>query len=431
MGRKVKDAALQNRESRRGLKVRNDPYWRLIAEGLHIGYRKGKRAQVWQVRRAHDGKYAYRTLGLADDVLDADGTEVLNWAQAQEAAQAFDRDAKESGGIIRKPLTVAEATAQYLEWFRANRKGVATAEGFINAHILPAFANVEVAALTTEQIERWKTKVADTPARLRTGKLAKKQAHREKPATEDEKRARKATTNRVLTVLKAILNRAFKQDKVADDSAWRRVKPFDNIDDGEIRHLSPEESTRLVNACPPDLRELVRGALYTGARFGELARMTVNHVNVEDARVFITAASKSGKARHVPLSAEGATMFADLCAGRDGAQLVFRKADGTAWGHNHHMRAFVKANADAHISPPARFHDLRHSYATMIANIHGNTLDVLSEILGHADSRITRKHYAHLFDETKRRAVVNLPSLGYSSPGIVKAIKPRTAAKSA
>ena len=139
--------------------------------------------------------------------------------------------------------------------------------------------------------------------------------------------------------LRDFLRDLVEQDKVADDSSRRRVKPFDNTDDGEIRHLSPEECTRLVNAWPPDFRELVRGALYTGARHGELARMTVNHVNVEDARVFITSASESGKARHVPLSAEGATMFADLCAGPDGPQLIFRKADGNARGHNPHMRA--------------------------------------------------------------------------------------------
>ena len=413
---KVKDASLQTRESRRALKVRNVPYWRAISQGLHVGYRKGARGRAWLVRRLHEGKYVWRNLGQADDILDADGTQVLNWAQAQEAAQAFDKEVKESRGITRGPLTVAQATERYMEDFRARAKagGIATAEGFIDAHILPAFGDREVADLTKDDVQGWLNKVASKPARLRVSKHSHKQAYREKPHTEDEKRARKATANRVLTVLKAILNKAFNDDLVKSDAAWRKVKPFKSTDDGAIRYLTPEEAQRLVKACPDDLRALVRGALYTGARFGELARMKVADVTLEKAHVYVSPASKSGKGRHVPLSPEGVALFNSLVVDREGTASVFTKANGTVWGHNHHMRAFVKANQDAQITPAARFHDLRHSYATMIANLPGNTLDVLAEILGHADTRITRKHYAFLFDDTKKRAVQNMPSLGYS-----------------
>ena len=430
MGRKIKDASLQTNEARRALKQRDEPYWRAIAEGLHIGYRKGPRGGAWRVRRLNGGVYVKRTLGLADDVLDADGVTVLNWSQAQEAAQAFDKEAKESKGVIRGPLTVAQATERYLEAFRARAKagGIATAEGFVRAHILPAFGPREVSELTKDDIDHWLRKVANKPARLRVSKHAAKQAHRDKPQTDDEKRARKATANRVFTVLKAILNQAFNDNLVKSDAAWRRVKPFKQTDDGAIRYLTPEEGARLVNACPDDLRALVRGALYTGARFGELARLTVADVNLDKAHVYISSASKSGKSRHVPLSPEGMQLFHDLTAGRAGTGCVFIKANGIAWGHNHHMRAFVQANDNARITPAARFHDLRHTYATMIANIPGNTIDVLADILGHADTRITRKHYAFLFDETKKRAVQNMPSLGYESPGKVISVGSKKAA---
>lgn len=427
MGRKVKDAALQTRESRRALKQRDTPYWRLIAEGLHIGYRKGPRGGVWRVRRFADGKYTKIVLAQADDVLDADGIAVMNWSQAQEAAQALDKEVRQAGGVIRRPLTVAQAVARYMEAFRARAKagGIATAEGFINAHILPVFGEREISTLTSDEINHWLHKLAVKPARLRSPKFARKQAHRDAPQTDDRKRARKATANRILTVFKAILNKAFYDDLVASDSAWRRVKPFANTDDGAIRYLKPEESARLLNACPPDLRALVRAALYTGARFGELARLTVTDVDLSEARAFISSGTKSGKSRHVPLNQEGVRFFADVIAGRTGTERAFIKADGTPWGHNHHMRAFVQANADARIAPAARFHDLRHSYATMIANLPGNTLNVLADILGHADTRITQKHYAFLFDDTKRRAVENMPSLGYVGAGNVVTIPAR------
>ena len=76
MGIKIKDAKLHNRESRRALKQRDEPYWRLISEGLYIGYRKGPRGGVWRVRRFAKGKYTKAALGQADDVLDADGAVV-------------------------------------------------------------------------------------------------------------------------------------------------------------------------------------------------------------------------------------------------------------------------------------------------------------------------------------------------------------------
>jgi len=427
MGRKVKDASLQNRDQRSKLKQRDEPYWRSIAEGLHIGYRKGARGGAWRVRLFVNGKYVKRALGAADDVLDANGVEVLNWSQAQEAAQQFEKDSNANDGRVRGPLTVAHATERYLEWFHAHHKpqGYATANSYIRAHILPSFADREISSITSDEIEKWLHRLATKPALLRTAKDAKKQAHREKPHTEDQKRARKSTANRVLTVFKAILNKAFRDDLVENDAAWRRVKPFSGTDDGEIRYLKPAECTRLVNACPPNLRALVRGALYTGARYGELARLRVSDVNIEEARIYISPAAKSGKGRHVPLSPEGVKLFADLVPQRSGADLVFLKENGTGWGHNHHMRAFVEANKHANITPPARFHDLRHSYATMVANIPGNTLDVLAEILGHADTRITRKHYAFLFDDTKKRAVANMPSLGYASTSNVKTLVPK------
>jgi hypothetical protein len=43
-------------------------------------------------------------------------------------------------------------------------------------------------------------------------------------------RARRSTANRLLTVLKAALNRAFRDGRVASDEAWRKVKRFREAD---------------------------------------------------------------------------------------------------------------------------------------------------------------------------------------------------------
>jgi len=408
MGLKVKDASLQSRESRRALKVRNVPYWRAISQGLHVGYRKGARKRAWLVRLFTNGKYVWRTLGQVDDVLDADGKEVLNWAQAQEASQAFDKDLKVSQGVIRKPLTVEKASERYLTWYRENRKGIAMAESAVRAHILPALGERKLSDLTTIDLRSWLEKVAVTPARLRTGKLAKKINHRPAAKSPADKRARKSTANRILTVLKAILNKAYADGYVTGNTTWSKVKPFENVEEARIRYLTDAEAQRLVNAAQPDLRSLVRAALLTGARRGELANLTAADVNLKTAQIYITE-SKSGKPRHVPLNPEGLEHFRDALTGKTGDQLVFTRKDGAAWGHNYHVRALKVACEIAKVKPMVSFHELRHTYASHLANA-GVDLLTISKLLGHSDTRITAKHYAHLADKTLAIAVTKLPS---------------------
>ncbi len=86
-----------------------------------------------------------------------------------------------------------------------------------------------------------------------------------------------------------------------DDTAWKLVKPYRGTTSARIRFLSPADQQRLLDAAEGDLRDLVAAALMTGARFGELSRLQLQDFDVTNGSVFI-AESKSGKARHVPLT---------------------------------------------------------------------------------------------------------------------------------
>ena len=55
----------------------------------------------------------------------------------------------------------------------------------------------------------------------------------------------------------------------------------------------------------------------------------------------------------------------------------------------------------ARISPAASFHVLRHTYASHLV-MAGAPLQVVAANLGHADTRMTEKHYAHLAAELRR-----------------------------
>ena len=47
------------------------------------------------------------------------------------------------------------------------------------------------------------------------------------------------------------------------------------------------------------------------------------------------------------------------------------------------------------VEPAAGFHDLRHTYGARV-ELDGVPMAVIAKALGHADERITQKHYAHL-----------------------------------
>jgi integrase len=205
---------------------------------------------------------------------------------------------------------------------------------------------------------------------------------------------------------------------------WRKVLPFKNADEARIRFLTDAEAVRLVNACPADLRALVRAALLTGARYGELVALKAQDVDLRSAKIYL-APAKSGRARHVPLNPEGVTLFRTLATGKTGDALVFSRPNGAAWGKNHHIRPLRDACKAAKIKPGVAFHELRHTYASHLAQA-GVDLLTISKLLGHSDTRITSKHYAHLADKTLAAAVTKLPSFSTRSPSLltdVQAVK--------
>ena len=88
MAKRVRDYDLETRAARSKLKARGKPYYKVIGPGLHVGYRKGKRAGMWVVRRyAGASSYIVETIAEADDYADADGERVLTFWQAQDQAR--------------------------------------------------------------------------------------------------------------------------------------------------------------------------------------------------------------------------------------------------------------------------------------------------------------------------------------------------------
>ena len=408
MSRLPRDARLETREARRRLKQRHEPYWRQIHPGLFVGYRKGKRGGVWIVRRLVDDRYVKRRIAKADDLLDANDADILSYAQANKRAVLDADTAAKAEAARRDPdYTVNQALDDYVEWFRINAKSLKQTIQTIDAHIRPKFGKERIADLTSPRIKRWQQGLVRAPVRKRGKRIA---------VTDDPGmiRRRKATANRIMSVFKAALNHAYQNDRIESDNAWRRVKPFKGVDAPRVRFLTPDECRRLVEACEPEIQPLVQAALLTGCRYGELAQLVCRDFHAEAQSLYI-AESKSGKPRHVPLTDEGLALFESLTAGKHPDDLILTREAALPWGRSHQTRPIREACQRAGIDPPVSFHILRHTYGSLLA-LNGTPLQVIAEVLGHADTRTTQKHYAHLMPSYVGDTIrANLPKLGISA----------------
>ena len=379
MGRQVRDYRLGSPEARSKLPKRHNPYWREIIPGLHIGYRKGPRGGVWIGRKYLDeGKYEKWRLGVADDIVDSDGVDVLNFTEADAKVRLGPH-----GSSSAKMVTVNDVMDYYMKQQRSESRSASTTQYAIDKHINPTIGTKKLSRLTTDSIRDWRDSLA-----------ASKKKKKSSDSAREQRRKRQASANRVLTILKAALNYAERMGKYRGETPWKLVEPFKKVDATEHPYLTRDEAIRLQNASPADFRQLVRGALETGCRYGELTSMKVSDFN-SDAGTVTVRESKSGKIRHAHLTDFGRDFFDELVADKKRSDLIFLRDDGEPWGKSHQHRPMRKACKIAKISPPIPFKALRTTYGSLLAR-EGVPLQVIASALGHADTRITERHYAHL-----------------------------------
>jgi integrase len=415
MARTVRNAKLDTRSARARLPAKKSGYWVPIARGFALGYRKGPKGSVWLARLIDSKGRREAALGSADDALDADGERILDYAQAQANARDWltSLDAEGKAG----PYTIDRCLDDYIaDYKRRGGKALDRLEITGDAFIRPQLGAHEVDSFTPAMIREWHAALAEAPARLRTRRTAKQRNVREIDLKDlDAVRQRRASANRILGVLKAALNFAFREGHAASDEAWRRVKPFREASAPKIRYLDHAEARRLVNACEPAFRPLVQCALLTGCRYGEIVGFRVGDFE-RAAGIVSVRASKAGRPRHVVLTEDGITLFARHTAGKDGTAPVFTRSEGVLWGRSHQHRPLREACRRAEIDPPASFHILRHTYATHLLRA-GAPLPVIAANLGHSDTRMTERHYAHLAPSHVAQVIrATMPKLGLVAP---------------
>jgi integrase len=271
--------------------------------------------------------------------------------------------------------------------------------GIISKHIGPKWARVRLGAVSHADVQAWVTTLSTSQSPASVAKI-----HR---------------------VLSLVLDMAVKDGRLARNVAKGVNLP--RVGKHEHRYLTHDQVEDLARACgypsDPDkhasydtrtnetYRLLVLFLAYTGVRFGEMAALRINRLDLTRHRAAIVASvtpvqghglvwgtPKTHQRREVPLPPFLAAELAVFVVGRRPDDLVF---PGIRRGSPMRVSTFRKTFDDAAQAigvPGLHPHELRHTAASL-AIASGADVKVVQQMLGHASATMTLDTYGHLFED--------------------------------
>ena len=209
------------------------------------------------------------------------------------------------------------------------------------------------------------------------------------------------TAQKDLAILRAILNKAYREDlldKAPRFPRFKRLKPRD-------RWLTVEEENRLVQCAARHLKPIIRFAVDTGGRRSEILGLDWQKVELGHKRVrFID--TKNGEDRTVRLCDRACADLASLGPKDRGPVFTYHGRSVANVGG-----AFNVARKRAGLDD-VRFHDLRHTFASRLVQGGVPLYDVM-HLMGHKSLDMVQR-YAHLAPDYQKGAIQVLNRLGHN-----------------
>ena len=289
-------------------------------------------------------------------------------------------------GSVRTGATFADAAAEFLRYTDHDRdckpSTLRDYRSNLVAHLLPAFGEQPLEAVTPGAIDAWRGSLTGLSSRTKT---------------------------KLLVVMHGVFRRA-QQVWDLPTNPVASVEKYRQRSSGDIDLFSPDEVMALVRAASSEQDAAIfLTAAFTGLRRGELLALRWRDVDFGGPTLRVRASyaggelttPKSGKVRSVPLAPGVADALAPLgqrphWTAHD--DLVFPGAAGGYLDGSALRRRYASALQRAGLRP-LRFHDLRHTFGTrMIAKAD---IRRVQEWMGHADVQTTMGylHYAPRADD--------------------------------
>jgi integrase len=363
-------------------------------------------------RRANgDGQLRQRTTGLWEGRYSVwvggalRQRSVYAASKDEAAAKLRAAQAQRDRGVVVRPgqeRTVAEFTAFWLASARSKVRP-RTLESYgdlARLHLLPHLGRVQLTRLRPEHVQRMES------AMLAAGLSAK-------------------TVRNAHFLLHDILGQALRWDRVAVNVVGKVEPP--RLERTEMRALSADEARRMVAAAEGhELEALLLLAVHTGMRQGELLALRWPDVDLEAGRLRVAASMVRLKGRPAlraePKSDRGrrtvlltAPAVVALRRHRREARVldprghVFADAGGGPLSASTVQKRWRRFGDGAGLPPEVRFHDLRHTWATLALE-QGIPLPLVAEQLGH-DPAVTMRTYAHVTTAMHERAAALMGDL--------------------
>lgn len=184
------------------------------------------------------------------------------------------------------------------------------------------------------------------------------------------------------------------------------------LDNKRQRYLSPDEAKALLEAIRPHSEQthnICLLSLNTGMRFGEIASLLWQHVNVES-RSILVVDPKNGESRSAYMTDAVVRMFVSMKRGKPN-ELVFPARTGGKMEAA--SKVFARTVEELGLNDGITdrrmkvvFHSLRHSCASWLVNA-GVELPTIAKVLGHKSLEMTAR-YSHVNDTSVRNAMRTL-----------------------
>lgn len=308
----------------------------------------------------------------------------ISFAEAQKIARKWRAEVIMGGDPAAQKaekkaiLTYNELADQHLAYVKTYSRNPFNTDSILRVHLRPKWGSKRLDEITTPDVAKWLGELRHS------GKA---------PATVEK--------------IRVTFNRSFEL-ALRWQTPGVRVNPLRGIQRPKIanardRFLSSAEAARLLAAADaslnPQLGNIVRLLLLTGARKRELLDAQWEHFDIERRAWFIPT-SKTGKSRYVPLSQAALDVIEKLPRFKRCPWLLPNPETRRPYTDIKHPWETARAAAGL---DGLHIHDLRHSAASFMINA-GIDLFAVGKVLGHADHQSTMR-YAHLANDTLLAAV--------------------------
>jgi integrase len=320
----------------------------------------------------HRGKFTEKKLAKTDaGILRLADARVLAQQLLSQIAMGVDPFGEKEQ--LKLVPTLAQFIADaYLPYAKVNKRSWKTDDSLIRNHILPNFGHVLMDSFTKQHF---------------FGFIAE---HRETHAP--------ASVNRVIILLRFLFNCAIRWEVVGVRVNPTAGVPLLAVNNQKERYLTESEAQALFKSVAQSenklLQYIIAMLILTGTRKREVLDAKWSEFDLER-RIWRIGMSKSGKARHVPIS-DGVIALLEAVPRIDDCAWVFANPN-TLKPFDNVFYSWDTARKRAGLAD-VRIHDLRHSFASFLVN-SGRSLYEVQKILGHTQIKTTQR-YAHLANDT-------------------------------